>query len=265
MILSTTCCWESLRGRVPLTVLNKHNIFLWLNVLRNHLIPTWWCFANIPTFKKKGHGFKEKWRKDFLLFLPDLLRLREECDSYHGYRATASLATQSIPVLPPDQWLLPGYTTIIALQSITTSLQRYIFKSLKKMRAIFFDFTGAAVLVKGRSLINYRRLASFPRLIKHWNIALLKREETLLVQNYPFRFFKFYLAFIDKVIVIYNSLYTSFLWMKQYKSNTCFHVTPVHLEEIIAKLNCEDQTTRPLRCALGFMDILNKVNNDDAV
>jgi hypothetical protein len=24
-------------------------------------------------------------------------------------------------------------------------------------------------LVKGRSLINYRRLASFPRLIKHWN------------------------------------------------------------------------------------------------
>lgn len=41
---------------------------------------------------------------------------------------------------------------------------------------------------------------------------------------------------------------------KYYISDDC----SLHLEEIIAKLNSEDQTTRPLRCALGFMDILNK-------
>ncbi|XP_046461857.1 protein timeless-like isoform X1 [Daphnia pulex] len=41
---------------------------------------------------------------------------------------------------------------------------------------------------------------------------------------------------------------------KYYISDDCL----LHLEEIVEKLNCEDQTTRPLRCALGFMDILNK-------
>ncbi|XP_057372867.1 protein timeless-like [Daphnia carinata] len=41
---------------------------------------------------------------------------------------------------------------------------------------------------------------------------------------------------------------------KYYISDECL----LHLEEIIAKLNSEDQTTRPLRRALGFMDILNK-------
>ena len=38
-----------------------------------------------------------------------------------------------------------------------------------------------------------------------------------------------------------------------------FLVPPVYLEELCNKLNCEDSSTRPLRRALGFMDILNKV------
>lgn len=35
---------------------------------------------------------------------------------------------------------------------------------------------------------------------------------------------------------------------------------PVHLEEIDIKLKGEDPTTRPLRCTVAFLDILNKVN-----
>lgn len=38
-------------------------------------------------------------------------------------------------------------------------------------------------------------------------------------------------------------------------------VHPVYLDEITKKLNSEDPSTRPLRRALGFMDILNKVDN----
>ena len=34
---------------------------------------------------------------------------------------------------------------------------------------------------------------------------------------------------------------------------------PAYLDEIANKLNGEDPSTRPLRRALGFMDILNKV------
>lgn len=38
-----------------------------------------------------------------------------------------------------------------------------------------------------------------------------------------------------------------------------FLVPTAYLEELCTKLNCEDPNTRPLRRALGFMDILNKV------
>lgn len=40
-----------------------------------------------------------------------------------------------------------------------------------------------------------------------------------------------------------------------------FLVPSAYLDELYIKLNCEDSHTRPLRRALGFMDILNKVNN----
>jgi hypothetical protein len=40
-----------------------------------------------------------------------------------------------------------------------------------------------------------------------------------------------------------------------------FHIIIACLDEINEKINCEDSRTRPLRRALIFMDILNKVND----
>lgn len=37
------------------------------------------------------------------------------------------------------------------------------------------------------------------------------------------------------------------------------YVPPAYLEELCKRLNSEDRSNRPLRRALGFMDILNKV------
>ena len=57
----------------------------------------------------------------FLGYVLIRIRLREECDCYHSYRATASplvdqmVVDQSIPVPPPDQWLLLGYIRIPSL------------------------------------------------------------------------------------------------------------------------------------------------------
>ena len=51
-------------------------------------------------------------------------------------------------------------------------------------------------------------------------------------------------------------IYIAFLSMSHYivSSLAC-------LDEINEKINCEDSRTRPLRRALIFMDILNKVND----
>lgn len=43
-------------------------------------------------------------------------------------------------------------------------------------------------------------------------------------------------------------------------NSSVFCVPPAYLEELHSKLNSEDRSNRPLRRALGFMDILNKVS-----
>lgn len=146
-------------------------------MLRNFSATTWWCFANTHKniLKEWGRALKKVEGPIYYFSLDSVSPIRYDC--VKGVIATIATqdhrlsGRQSIRDLPPDQWLRFRIYQIFATQShsnfLPENLQRYLPKSLKKMRAIFFDFTGAAVLVKGRSLINYRRLASFPRLIKH--------------------------------------------------------------------------------------------------
>ncbi len=122
------------------------------------------------------------------------------------------------------------------------------------MRAIFFDFTGAAVLVKARSLVNHRRLASFPRLIRRWINWVIKR-----LSVYMRLISLFVISPGDQRRLSSKNKARTGRSLDNILYATLFLVPPVYLEELCTKLNCEDSHTRPLRRALGFMDILNKV------
>ncbi len=85
-------------------------ILLLVILLRNFPVTTWWCFSNTQNILKEWGRALKKVERPIYYFCLDSVRLRQGCDCYHSYRATASLPVSRSVIYLQTSGYAFGYT-----------------------------------------------------------------------------------------------------------------------------------------------------------